>query len=158
MFLCILCSLTYFVNFSFCRNGLNTFPWWCATDIMRFLFVRRISSYFFMISAASSGFSTSSAFSFNSPASILSLITRESISYFFYFFRNYFFCLLGVFRTSPQLQTKYNYYTVNVKYPLQTKNTTPLSTKRILLYMIKSCKSTLSQAFLQNCFSDQPNQ
>ena len=83
VFLCILCSLSYFVNFSFCRNGLNTFPWCCATDIMRFLFVRRISSYFFMISAASSGFSTLSAFSFNSPASILSLITRESISYFF---------------------------------------------------------------------------
>ena len=44
------------------------------------------------------------------------------------------------------------------KTSFTNKNATLLSTKRILFDMIKGCKSTLPQAFLQNCFSDQPYQ
>ena len=56
-------------------------------------------------------------------------------------------CLLAVFRVSPQLKTK-KQYTINLKHPLQ--NTTLLSTKHVLLDIIKGCKSTLPQAFLHN--------
>ena len=82
VFLCSLNSLTNLINFSFSQNWLNTFPWWYATDIMPFLFVRRIFSYCFMISASSSGFSTFSAFSFSSSVSTTSLMVMESISSF----------------------------------------------------------------------------
>ena len=83
VFLCTPNLLTNLRNFSFSQNQLNIFPWWYATDIMPFLFVRRISSYSCMISAASSGFSTFSAFWFSSSVSIVWLLTRESISCFF---------------------------------------------------------------------------
>ena len=41
------------INFSLSQNRLNIFPWWYATVIITFLFVRRISSYSLMILAAS---------------------------------------------------------------------------------------------------------
>ena len=44
------------------------------------------------------------------------------------------------------------------KTSFTNKNTILLSLKHVLLGMIKGCKSTLPQAFLQNCFSDQPYQ
>ena len=80
--LCTLNSLTNLMNFSFSLSRLNTFPWWCAMDMMSFFFVRIISSYCFMTSAAYSGFSTFSAFSFN-YVSITLLVVMESISSFF---------------------------------------------------------------------------
>ena len=102
VFLCTLKLATNLTNFSFLRKWLNTFPWWYGLDIIPF-FERMRSSYSFMMVAASSGFSTLSAFSFNSSISLVSLLTRESISCFFYFFFTKSFCLLGVLRTSPQL-------------------------------------------------------
>ena len=81
--LCILNSLTNFINCSFSLKRLKTFPWWYATDMMPFFFVRIISSYCFMISAASSGFSALWAFSFNSSISITLLMVMECISRFF---------------------------------------------------------------------------
>ena len=87
------------------------------------------------------------------------IIVNQGINQlFFYFVFIKSFCLFGVLRTSPQLKTKNNRHTINLKHPLQTKNVTPLSTERILFYMIKRCKSALSETFLQNCFSDQPYQ
>ena len=47
-----------------------------------YFFVWMISSYCFMIAAASSGFSTFSSFPFNSSDSIISLMVMESISCF----------------------------------------------------------------------------
>ena len=82
VFLCTPKSATNLTNFSFSWNRLNIFPWWYTTDIMPFLFVRRISSYFLIISAASSGFFTVSTSSFNSSVSIVSLLTSEFISCF----------------------------------------------------------------------------
>ena len=156
VFLCTLNLLTNFINFSLFFRKLFvdiTLLIWC------FFLVRIISSYCFMTSAASSAFSTLSAFSFSSSVLIILWLQLFFIEPP---------CLLGVFRTSPQLQTKNNRYTINLKHPLQTKipmsnlilrlSATPLGTKRVLLYMIKGCKSTLSQAFSQSGFSDQPYQ
>ena len=97
--LCTLNSLTSLMNFSLSLNLLKTFPWWYAMDIMFFFFVRIISSYCFIIAAASLGF--------------------------------YAFSSLPAF---------------NFKIVL----------KRVLLCMIKGCKSILSPPFLQNYFSVQP--
>ena len=80
VFLWIFCLLTIFINFSFSRNWLNTFTWWSPAVIIPFLFVRRISSYSFITSATSSGFSIFSAFSFSAYVSVVSLFTRECIS------------------------------------------------------------------------------
>ena len=102
VFLCSLNSLTNFINFSFSRNRLNTFPWWYAADTMPFLFVRIIFFYSFMMAEASSGFSTLSGFSFSSSVSITSLIVMESISCFL-ISSIVNRLVFGVFRTSPQL-------------------------------------------------------
>ena len=56
--------------------------------------------------------------------------------------------LLDFFRTFTQLKTKNNQYTTNLNYYLQAKSQTLLSTKHVLLHMIKGCKSTLPQALL----------
>ena len=104
-------------NFSFSRKRLNTFPWWYATDMMPFLFVRRISSYCFIMFAASSGFSTFSASSFKSSISMTLLWTQMLFD--FIFVKR--LCLLAVFRVSPLLKRKNNRYTKNIKHSLQTK-------------------------------------
>ena len=82
------------------------------------------------------------------------IVNERIYQLLFYFFFVESLRLLNVFRTFPELKAKNNNYTTNLKHPLQTKNATPLSTKRVLLDMIKGCKSTIPQAFLQNCFSD----
>ena len=120
VFLWILNLLTNFINFSFSRNRLNTFPWWYATDIMPFHFVWGIYLYSLMKSEASSALFTFSAFSFNSPVSIVSLFTRIYQLLIYLFFVESLL-LLNVFRTFTSLKTKNNQYTINLKHPLQTK-------------------------------------
>ena len=74
--------LTISVNFSFSLKHLKTFLWWNATAMMPFLFIRRICSYFFIISAASLGFTAFSAPSFSSSISTALFIVMDSISCF----------------------------------------------------------------------------
>ena len=81
--LCTPKSTTNLTNFLFSRNRLKTIPWWYATDIMPFLFVLRISSYFLIRSAVSSGLSNIPACSLSSSVSKMLLLTRESTSCFF---------------------------------------------------------------------------
>ena len=78
---CTLNTLSSLMNFFFSLNLLKTFPWWYPMHTMFFFFVRIISSYCFIMLAASSIFSTLSAFSFNSSSlSTLPLLIIESIS------------------------------------------------------------------------------
>ena len=151
-------SATSLTNFSFSQSWVNTFPWWCATDIIPFLFTQIISSYLLIRCTTSSRSSIFSACPLSSFVSTMSLLTRELIRCFFYFLLVEPLHLLNVLKTFPQLKAKNSYYTINIKHPLQTKNATPLSTKHVLLHMIKSCKNFLSPTFSQNCFSDQPYQ
>ena len=49
------------------------------------------------------------------------IVNEEIKQLLLYFFFVEPLCLPGVFRTSPQLKTKTNQYTINLKYPLKTK-------------------------------------
>ena len=94
------------INFSFSWNLFKIFPWWYATDIMPF-FVRRISSYCLIISAASSGFCTFSASLFRLSTSIALLMIMDSINCFLIssmLRRSFVFST--VFRVSPHLKQK----------------------------------------------------
>ena len=119
VFLWIPNLLTNVVNLFFSRKRLNTFPWWYAIVIIPFLFVWRISSYSLMISAASSGFCTFSAFSFSSTVSIVSLLTGNLSA-------AVLLLLHWVASSSSHFQSlstknKNNQYTINLKHLLQTK-------------------------------------
>ena len=120
--MCTLNSLPSLMNFSLYLNSFENFPWWCAMDMILFFFVRIISSYSFMTSAASWGFSTLSAFSCNSFVSIISLLTMESINCFF------ISSLLSrlvflVFSEPPHnYKQKINTITINLRNRLQAKN------------------------------------
>ena len=83
--------------------------------MMPFLFVWRMSSYCFIISAASSGFCTFSASSFKSSISTALLMVMDSITLL------WTLCLLAVCRFSPQLKTKKSRYTKYLKHSSQTK-------------------------------------
>ena len=119
---------------------------------MPLLFVRRISSYCLIMSAASLGFFCFIGFLVLFFCFNRVIVNEEIYQLLFYIFFFKTLCLLAVFRVFPHLKTKNKRYTINLKHPLQTKNATPLRTKCVLLYTIKGCKSTLSQKFLKNCF------
>ena len=79
--LCIPSLLTSVINFSLSLNFLKTLPWWYAIRIMPFFFVRIILSHSWITYAAFSGSSTSWTFLVNSPVSMVSFITRDSMSF-----------------------------------------------------------------------------
>ena len=79
----ILNSLTSLANFSFSLNLLETCPWWYATFIFLFFFVLIKSSYRLIISAASSGYCTSSASLFQFSNSVTWSMIIESNNCFF---------------------------------------------------------------------------
>ena len=118
--LCISNFSTICINFSFSLKRFKTFPWLNAIDMMAFLFVRRICSCSFIISAAF-------WVSLLSQLDRLVLLVRRCVDCYgvsqllfdFIFVKT--LCLLAVFRVSPQLKTKNNRYIINLKYPLQTK-------------------------------------
>ena len=94
--LCTLNSLTSLMNFSLSLNLLKTLPWWYAIDVMFFFLVQIISSYCFIMAAASLGFSLS-AFSFNSCFNYI-IVDYGIDQLLFDFFFAKSFCLLRVFR------------------------------------------------------------
>ena len=113
---------TISINFSFSLKRLKTCPWWNATAMMPFLFVRRISPYSFMTSAVSLGFSTLSGrllSSSISTAGVVDCYRHYQLLFDFIFVK--MLCLLAVFRFSPHLKTKNDCYTINLKHLLQTK-------------------------------------
>ena len=83
-----------------------------------------ISSYCFMTPAASSGFSTLSAFFFNSSVlfSVISLLIMESISCFLISSLLIRLLFLVFSETFCSYKQKNNHYTTNLKHPPQTKN------------------------------------
>ena len=132
---------------------------------MFFFYVRIISWYCFIMTAASSSAFALSAFSSNSPVSIISLLIMESINCFLIFFLLSLLVFFVVLEPFCCYKQKSNHYNTNLKHPLQTKNAMCslilrwiLILKRVLLCMIKVCKNTPSPPFLKNSFSDQPYQ
>ena len=127
---------------------------------IRYLFFRADDIFTHPYKAAAfSGFSTLSAFSFNSSVSIMSLITIESISssltssllsllVFLVFSKPFWSC--------KKKKKKKLLYTSNLKRLFTNKKMNSIVLKRVLLYMIKGCKSTPPPTFLKNCFTDQP--
>ena len=93
---------TICINFSFSLKHLKTFPSRNAIDIMPFLFMRRICSNSFIISAATSGFFTLSAHLFSSSISTTLSIVMDSVSCFLIssLLRRFFFLLFSEFSHS----------------------------------------------------------
>ena len=80
--LCIPSLLTSVINFSLSLNFLKTLSWWYAIRIMPFFCVCIILSHSWITFAAFSGSSTSYIFLVNSSLSMVSFITRDSMSFF----------------------------------------------------------------------------
>ena len=125
-----------------------------ATDTIPFLFARRISSYCFIISAASSGFCTFLASLFKSSISTTLLMVMDSLNCLSIssLLRRFVFLLFPEFPHSYKQKITAIPKILNTLY---NKNATPLSTKHVLFDMMKGCKTTSSPTFSQNCFSDQ---
>ena len=126
-------------------NGYNTFPF-CAEDfLVLFCNIYPVLRFFHFLSFLIK------FFCFNC------VVFHERIYqvlFHFYFIES--LRLLKGFKTFLPLKTENNQYTSKTSFT--NKNATLLSTKHVLLDMIKGCKSTLPQAFLQSCFSNQPYQ
>ena len=74
----------------------------------------------------------SSIFRFIYYPSLLVVVNDRINQLFFLFVLVEPLHLLDVFRAFPQLQTKNNCYTKNLKHPLETKNATLLRTKHVI--------------------------
>ena len=80
-FLWIPSLLTSELNFFFSLNFLKNLPWWYAIRIMSFFFVGIMLPHSSISSAAFSGSSTSYIFLISSSDSMVSFITRDSMSF-----------------------------------------------------------------------------
>ena len=121
-------------------------------DIMFFFFVLIISLYCFTMSTASLGFSALSGLSFNSSASIISLLIMESINCFLISSLLDPLVFLVFSESLCNCKPKNNHYTTNLKHPLHTKNVHfnfKIVLKRVVLYMIKVHRH---HRFCKNCF------
>ena len=115
-------------------------------DIIFFFFVRIIPSYYFMMAAVSSGFSTLSAFLFNSSVSIIPLLIMESINCFL--ISSLVSLLVFLVFSEPFCGCKQKMTTI----PQRKNVMCNLILRRVLLYMIKGCKSTPSPPFYKTIF------
>ena len=126
------------------RHRYDTFPF-CAKNFLALFYYINTSSAFCTFSVSSFSF-----FCFNGVVNSYGLYQLP-----FDYILVKTFCLLAVFRVSPQLKLKTTAIPKKSKTFFTNKNATPLSTKHVLFDMIKDCKSTSSPKFSQNCFSDQ---
>ena len=146
------------MNFSFSLKRLNTFPWWFAMDIIFFFFCANDILILLYDSSSIPGFLY--FLSFLVQLFCFDYIINDyGIDLLFFNFLIPKPCLLSVFEHFCSCK-KNNRYTWIPKHSLQTKKAMcslilRLSSKRVILFMIKCCKSTSSRTFWQYCFSDQ---
>ena len=121
-------------------NGYNTFPFCTKYFFIVFNYIRSIFGFIYFIDFFVQ------LFCFNCV-----IVDKRIYDQLFQLFFVESLRLFNIFKTFSPLKTKQ--YSINLKQPFANKNTTLLSTKLVLVDMIKG---TLPQTFLQNCFSDQP--